>query len=133
MKQILIVDDNKSNLVTARTALNDIYKTTAVTSGAQALRFLENNKPDMVLLDINMPEMDGFQVMDAMRNTANGVDVPVIFMTANSDAETEAKCLELGADDFILKPFVQIVVRTRIARILEIYELRNKLADKEAT
>ncbi len=130
MKHILIIDDNKSNLVAARTALNDIYKTTAVTSGAQALKFLESNKPDLVLLDINMPEMDGFQVMDAMREMPNGIDLPIIFLTADNDSDTESRCLELGALDFISKPFVPIVMRSRIARTLELEELRSNLAIK---
>ncbi len=128
MKHILIIDDNKSNLVAARSALNDIYKTTAVTSGAQALKFLENNKPDLVLLDINMPEMDGFAVMTAMRAMPNGVDLPIIFLTADNDSGTESKCLELGALDFISKPFVPLVMRSRIAKTLELEELRSNLA-----
>ncbi len=130
MKHILIIDDNKSNLVAARTALSDIYKTTAVTSGAQALKFLENNKPDLVLLDINMPEMDGFQVMEAMRSIPNGIDLPIIFLTADNDSFTESKCLEMGALDFISKPFVPIVMRSRISRTLELEELRSNLAIK---
>ncbi len=130
MKHILIIDDNKSNLVAARSALSDIYKTTAVTSGAQALKFLENNKPDLVLLDINMPEMDGFQVMNAIREMPNGIELPIIFLTADNDSNTESKCLELGALDFISKPFVPIVMRSRIARTLELEELRSSLAIK---
>ncbi len=130
MKHILIIDDNKSNLVAARSALTDVYKTTAVTSGAQALKFLENNKPDLMLLDINMPEMDGFEVMNRVRELPNGIDLPIIFLTADSDSDTESKCLELGALDFISKPFVPIVMRSRIARTLELEELRSNLATK---
>ncbi|MBQ8567858.1 MAG: diguanylate cyclase [Oscillospiraceae bacterium] len=130
MKHILIVDDNKANLTAARTALSDIYKATAVVSGAQALKFLEKNTPDMILLDINMPEMDGFQVMAKIRENPELSELPIIFLTADSDAETEQKCLEAGALDFIAKPFVPAVMRSRIGRILELEELRKSLADR---
>ncbi len=130
MKHILIIDDNKSNLVAARTALNDYYKTTAVTSGVQALKFLENNTPDLVLLDINMPDMDGFAVMESIRLLPNGIHLPIIFLTADADSGTEAKCLEIGALDFISKPFVPVVMRSRIARTLELEELRSSLATR---
>ncbi len=131
MKHILVVDDNKSNLVTARTILSDTYKTTAVTSGLQALKFLENNKPDIVLLDINMPDMDGFLTLKAMRNTSNGANIPVVFVTADSDSDTETRCLEAGAQDFISKPFVPIVMHNRIAILLELEELRSKISGRE--
>ncbi len=130
MKHILIVDDNKANLVAAKSALVDMYKITAVTSGMQALKFLENNKPDLILLDINMPEMNGFEVMNAVRSTVNGIDLPIIFLTADTDSETESKCLELGALDFITKPFVPVVMRSRIAKTLELEELRSNLVIK---
>ncbi len=130
MKHILIIDDNKSNLVAARSALNDIYRITAVTSGAQAIKFLENNSADLVLLDINMPDMDGFETMNAMRQLPNGIDVPIIFLTADNDSVTESRCLEIGALDFISKPFVPIVMRSRIARTLELEELRSNLATR---
>src|SRR5574344_1743394 len=106
MKHILIVDDNKENLTAARHVLSDIYKVTAVTMGMQALKFLENNRADLILLDINMPEMDGFEVMKRIRSTPEMLDIPIIFLTADNDAETESKCLECGAVDFIAKPFV---------------------------
>ncbi|MCF0224126.1 MAG: response regulator [Fibrobacter sp.] len=124
MKHILIVDDNKTNLTAAKTALGDTYKITAVTSGAQALKFLENNTCDLILLDINMPEMDGFEVMRKIK----GKDVPpIIFLTADNDPETEKRCLEEGAMDFIAKPFVLNVMRSRISKTLELTALRKHL------
>lgn len=130
MKHILIVDDNKANLTSAKAALSDIYKITAVTSGAQTLKFLEKNIPDLILLDINMPEMDGFEVMEKIKNNADCCNIPIIFLTADNDAFTETKCLESGALDFIAKPFVPAVMRSRIGRILELEDLRRSLADK---
>ncbi len=130
MKHILIVDDNKTNLATARSVLNDIYKVTAVTMGSQALKFLENNSCDLILLDINMPEMDGFEVMKKIRENKKLSDVPIIFLTADTDAQTESRCLEEGAVDFIAKPFVPAVTLSRISRTIELAEMRQQLADK---
>ncbi len=130
MKHILIVDDNKTSLSSAKSALNDTYKVTAVTSGAQALKFLEKNQCDIILLDINMPEMDGFEVMKKIHENSESADIPIIFLTADNDAETESRCLEEGASDFIAKPFVLNVMRSRISRILELNDLRKNLAEK---
>lgn len=130
MKQILIVDDNKLNLTAAKNALSDLYKITAVISGAQALKYLEKNIPDLILLDINMPEMDGFAVMAEIQGNEMLQRIPIVFLTADTDAETETRCLESGAQDFIAKPFVPEVMRSRISRILELEELRKSLADR---
>ncbi|HOO79379.1 MAG TPA: diguanylate cyclase [Lachnospiraceae bacterium] len=130
MKHILIVDDNKENLTAARLVLNDTYKITAVTMGIQALKFLENNRADLILLDINMPEMDGFEVMNQIQSNKDLLDIPIVFLTADSDAKTESKCLECGALDYIAKPFVPAVMRSRISRILELEDLRKSLADR---
>lgn len=130
MKHILIVDDNKTNLVMAKEALSDIYKITAVTMGIQALKFLENNTCDLILLDINMPEMDGFEVMEKIKEMDRAKDIPIIFLTADNDAAVESRCLEEGAQDFIAKPFVKQVVRSRIGRTLELEDLRASLADR---
>lgn len=130
MKHILIVDDNKTNLASARAVLKDTYKVTAVTMGAQALKFLEGNLCDLILLDINMPEMDGFEVMKRIRENERCANIPIIFLTADCDSVTESRCLEEGALDFIAKPFVAVVMRSRIARILELEDIRRQLANK---
>ncbi|WP_044974480.1 diguanylate cyclase [Ruminococcus sp. HUN007] len=130
MKHLLIVDDDKTNLTMARNALSDVYRITAVLSGDQALRFLASNIPDLILLDINMPDMDGYEVMTAIRKDDRLQYVPVIFLTADSEAETECRCLEAGAVDFITKPFIPLVMRSRISRILELEELRTSLRRK---
>lgn len=130
MKHILIVDDNKTNLLFAKNALIDEYKVTAVTSGEQALKFLDKNIPDLMLLDINMPEMDGFEVLERVKNIPECNHLPVIFLTADNDSATESRCLESGAQDFIAKPFVPAVMRSRIGRILELEELRKGLVNR---
>ena len=130
MKSILIIDDNKVNLATARMVLRDEYKIIPVTSGVQALIYLEKNDCDIILLDINMPEMDGFETLKKIRAMQHCQNIPVIFLTADSDAETETRCFHEGAIDFIVKPFVPEVMRSRIGRALELEELRRSLADR---
>ncbi len=90
MKHILVVDDDKVNLASAKKALSDFYRVTAVTSGEQVLKFLKNNCCDLILLDINMPEMDGFQTMDRIINEIND-SPPIIFLTADNDERTESR------------------------------------------
>ncbi len=130
MKKILIVDDNKLNLVAAKNVLNDIYTVTAVTKGEQVFAFLEKQSCDLILLDINMPGMDGFEVFEELKKHETGKDIPVIFLTADNDAATESRCFNSGAIDFIAKPFVPEVMRSRISRVLELEDLRKSLADR---
>ncbi len=130
MKHILIVDDEEISRTFAEYSLRDIYRVTAVESGAQALKFLEDSGCDLILLDINMPQMNGFEVIKEIRQNEKRADIPVIFLTADNDAQTEKRCLEEGAMDFIAKPFVLNVMRSRIKRILEVEELRKNLEEK---
>ena len=130
MKTILVVDDNKLILTTAQKVLQEDYRVIPVTKGEQALTYLENGECDMILLDINMPEMNGFEVLERIRAMEHCQNTPVIFLTADNDAETETKCFKKGAVDFIGKPFVPDVMLSRIGRVLELEELRRNLADK---
>lgn len=130
MKKILVVDDDKMNLAAARKVLSDDYRIIPVTRGTQALSFLETGDCDMILLDINMPEMDGFELLHKIREKEHLRNIPVIFLTADSDTDTETRCFKEGAIDFITKPFVPAVMRSRIGRALELSDLRRSLADK---
>ena len=130
MKTILVVDDNKLNLVTAKKVLMDEYKVVPVMKGQQAITYLESGECDLILLDINMPEMDGFEVLQKIREIERCMGIPVVFLTADSDSETETRCFKEGAIDFIAKPFVPEVMLSRIGRILELEELRKSLADR---
>ncbi|MBP3603218.1 MAG: response regulator [Lachnospiraceae bacterium] len=132
MKHILVVDDNKTNLAVAKSELSKNYQVTPVISGHQALQFLEKRKTDLILLDINMPEMDGRETMRCIRERKEWASIPIIFLTADSSPETEAQCLSDGADDFIAKPFVPQVMQSRVGRILELAELRSNLEMKLA-
>ena len=130
MKHILIVDDNKMNLLVAKTAISDIYEVSTVMSGKEALDFLKVCRPDLILLDIKMPDMDGFEVMAQLQANEKTSDIPIIFLTADGDAEVESKCLESGALDYIVKPFVASVMRSRIARVLELEKLKENLLER---
>ena len=127
MKTILVVDDNKPNLASARDALQDAYKVIPVTKGRQALTYLEDGECDIILLDIDMPDMSGFELLELIRAMEKWRGVPVIFLTDDGDTGTEALCFQRGAVDFIAKPFAPEAVRSRVGRILELEELRRTL------
>ena len=128
--KVLIIDDDKLNLATARRVLSAEYKVIPAMKGTQALAYLQNGDCDIILLDINMPEMDGFEVLQKIRQMESCKDIPVIFLTADNDTETETRCFKEGAIDFIAKPFVPEVMRSRIGRALELEELRCSLAER---
>lgn len=130
MKKVLVVDDDSMNLAIARRVLGDTYTVMLATQGAQVLTCLESENCDLILLDINMPEMDGFELLGRIRELEKCKNIPVIFLTADSDADTEIRCFQEGAIDFIAKPFVPEVMRSRIGRALELEELRKSLADR---
>lgn len=130
MKNILIIDDDKLNLAMARKVLSDEYKVIPAIKGTQALTYLKSGDCDMILLDINMPEMDGFEVLKGIREMEHCKDIPVIFLTADNDSETETRCFKEGAIDYITKPFVPEVMRSRVGRALELEELRCSLAKR---
>ena len=106
MYTILVVDDEPANLQMVEYALCDEYEVIPVKSGPMALKYLEGNVPDLILLDIRMPQMDGFEVYEQIKKKEVLQDIPVIFLTAANDVETEENCFEMGAVDFIGKPFV---------------------------
>ena len=129
MKHILIVDDNKTNLIMARQELKEEYEVTPVISGEQALQFLEKRIPDLILLDINMPVMDGKETLTRIKENPVWSNIPVIFLTSDESSETEAECLRLGAEDYIRKPFVAKVMKSRIERVINLHTATNDFID----
>ncbi len=127
MKHILMVDDVATNLKCAGEVLKDKYEISKAKSGKQALEVIEERRPDLVLMDISMPEMDGYEVVEKIRENADWVDIPVVFLTADADSESEMKAFKLGAMDFIRKPFDPNILITRMDRILQIEETRREL------
>ena len=130
VSKILIVDDNKLNLVIAKNVLKATYDVATVTGGEEAIAYFEDDTCDLILLDIIMPVMDGFAVIEKLKESEKARDIPVIFLTADNDAATESRCFTCGAIDFIVKPFVAEVMLSRIGRALELEQLRKNLADK---
>ncbi|GHV09030.1 two-component system response regulator [Clostridia bacterium] len=114
MKTIFIVDDNQTNLVAAQQALSGTYKTLQITSAARMFALLEKIEPDLILLDIDMPETTGFEAMEQLQNSPKFKAIPVIFLTAANDEATEVRGFELGAVDFISKPFSKPILLKRL-------------------
>ncbi len=126
---ILVVDDDKANLSLAQRILGSQYRIAASNSGKASLKYLERHRPDLILLDINMPEMNGFEVMEKLRSDAHLKTIPVIFLTADATAETEIKCFRMGAMDFVTKPFVPDILLSRVSKTIELDQYRHKLED----
>ena len=124
---ILVVDDNQMNLLLAKKILSSTYDVTVLSSAKAALRYLEETIPDMILLDLHMPEMDGFQFLETLKADERYMDIPVICLTADEGFDSELKCFDLGALDFIKKPFVAEIMRRRVACILELSILQKDL------
>ena len=113
-KTVFVVDDSISNLTMAADALNPHYAVMTINSGERCLKLLEKVKPDIILLDIEMPEMDGFGVLRLLKGNKAYRDIPVIFLTARTDYPTEVRALRHGVVDFIGKPFNPAVLLNRI-------------------
>ena len=128
-KLILLVDDAPANIQVAREILKDIYKTRVATSGAKALELVKVvPPPDLILLDVMMPEMDGYEVCRTLKADPSTREIPVIFLTAKTEATDETKGFEVGAVDYIHKPFSPPVVMARVQTHLNLRETREQLA-----
>lgn len=127
MKHLLLVDDNISNLKMANNLLKEFYKITLTKSGSQALDFCEKQKPDLILLDIQMPEMDGFETIKHLKSNPKTAKIPVIFLTATTNNEVEAKGFKYGAVDFITKPFCKDSMLYRINTHLQLSSYQKHL------
>ena len=129
MEQILVVDDNLANLKNIQLQLSDSYQVLLAKSGAQALQICLQRVPDLVLLDVDMPEMDGFETLDRIKSSALLSRIPVIFLTADHDMATEIRALESGVVDFITKPFEKSILRHRLKLHLKLAEYQHHLED----
>ena len=123
MKTIFVVDDSDTNLSMAENALEKSYQVMTLPSAMKMFSLLEKITPDLILLDIEMPEMDGFEALLYLKSSPSHKDIPVIFLTGYTDDEIEAYGFELGVVDFIAKPFSTPVLLNRIETHLEIDEL----------
>ncbi len=126
-KHILVVDDVTTNLRYIGEILKGKYVLSMAKSGSQALKMMEKNIPDLILLDIKMPVMDGYEFMETIKKNIRFVNIPVIFLTADTGEGNESKCLRMGASDFIKKPFEPEVMISRIERVITQEERNNEI------
>src|SRR6202007_2210195 len=130
-KLILIVDDTPTNIGVISGALRDSYKTKVATNGAKALAIAaEEEKPDLILLDVMMPEMDGYEVCSRLKADATTRQIPVIFLTGQTSAEDETKGFDVGAVNYVQKPFSPAVVKARVHSHILLREARAQLAEQ---
>ncbi|MCL2888827.1 MAG: response regulator [Eggerthellaceae bacterium] len=128
-KKIILADDNKSNLVTGKNVLSELYEAYTVASGERLFKLLENVIPDLILLDVEMPGMSGFEVLDRLKKLDKYKDIPVIFLTGKADAESELDGLSRGAVDYVTKPFSPPLLLQRIKLHLIVENQKKELQD----
>ncbi|NQD36717.1 two-component system response regulator [Permianibacter sp. IMCC34836] len=129
---ILIVDDTPDNLTLMSGLLREHYRVKVANSGAKALQLVSDQVPDLILLDIMMPDLDGYAVLRQLKAAASSRQVPVIFLTAKSEIEDERLGLELGAVDYITKPISPPIVLARVHTHLQLKAAADFLRDKNA-
>ena len=134
---ILIIDDILDNIEVAAEALSAEYAIQFATSGPEGLALIHVKQPDLILLDVMMPEMDGYEVFAALKRDPQTATIPVIFVTAQNDTQNELKALAAGAVDFISKPIIPEIVRARVhtqltlhQQALELRQLNSALESK---
>jgi response regulator RpfG family c-di-GMP phosphodiesterase len=127
-QRILIVDDTPANIKILNDLLRSQYHISVVTNGPDALQFVESEyKPDLILLDIMMPEMDGYEVCRRLKNNEETKNIPVLFVTAKSEVKDETFGLSLGAVDYITKPIEPNIIKARIKTHLELESVKKEL------
>jgi signal transduction histidine kinase len=130
---ILIVDDTPANLDVVSEALGDAgFDVAIATSGERALQQLERRLPDLILLDVMMPGIDGFETCRRIKANADTCHIPIIFMTALADTDSKVQALDLGTVDYITKPFYEKEVLARVRTHLQLYSLTQNLAEQVA-
>jgi phosphoserine phosphatase RsbU/P len=130
-KTILVVDDAPANIQVVNSILKDTYKVRIATNGAKALELVGvDPPPDLILLDIVMPGMDGYEVCTRLKSDQGTKDIPVIFLTGQTETEDETRGFEVGAVDYIHKPFSPAVVKARVNTHLVLRGIREQLAQQ---
>jgi len=133
LKTIFVVDDSETNLSVAKDALKGDYRVTTMASAAKMFQLLEKRIPDLILLDIEMPEMNGFEALEVLKGNSALAKIPVIFLTSVTDIKVEVRGFEMGVVDFIHKPFSAPVLINRLKTHLSVDELiRKRTAQLEA-
>jgi len=125
--RIIMVDDNMTNLTMGRNMLKAFYEVYPAPSAVKFFEILEHIHPDLILLDIEMPETNGYEVLKKMRQDSRFTDIPVIFLTARTDENSELKGFDLGAADYVSKPFSGPLLLKRIENQLLIIRQKKEL------
>ena len=129
-KTIMIVDDTEMNIDILVEALQDDYELIIAINGSDAIELLEEQKPDLILLDIMMPEMDGYEVLKAIKQSPDLVHIPIILLSAITDSDSKTKGFSLGAVDYVTKPFEMVEVKARVRTQLKFEEARLLLENQ---
>lgn len=128
---VLIVDDDRTNRMILAGVLKDDCHVILAKDGASALRLVrENEDISLVLLDITMPDMDGYEVLQQLKDDELTAEIPVVFITGNTEEKEEAYGLILGAADYVFKPVRPAIVRARIRNLLKMTALSRKLSPR---
>ncbi|GHU44153.1 two-component system response regulator [Clostridia bacterium] len=131
-KIIYVVDDNDTNLEVCKQILKEKYRVLPFSSAAGMFKLIEKVRPDLILLDVQMPEMDGYEALKLLKEDSATKDIPVIFLTARIGADDEVYGFELGAVDYVVKPFSGPVLMRRIENQIEVDELvKQRTAELE--
>lgn len=125
---ILVVDDTPDNLTMISSLLRDFYRVKVAVNGKKALQIaFSDEPPDLILLDIMMPEMDGYETCRQLKNDSETRDIPVIFLTAKTEIEDEVKGFDLGAADYITKPVSPPILLARVRTHLRLKRITDYL------
>lgn|GEM_PF-518194 len=133
---VLVVDDTPSNIDMLRSVLAGSYRVKAATSGRRALEIIDEAPPDLILLDVVMPDMDGYAVCRRLKSDMKTARIPIIFVTARNEARDEELGFSIGGADYVTKPFEPTVVRARVATHLALYDqtrLLQQLVDERTS
>lgn len=130
--KILVVDDQPVNIQIIHQMLNTDYQIFMATSGAQAISLCQKNPPDLILLDVLMPELDGLETCRLLKQQAELADIPVIFVTGMQSPEEEALCWEAGGADFVIKPVNAVTLKHRIKTQVKLLQLAAVVQQLEA-
>jgi response regulator RpfG family c-di-GMP phosphodiesterase len=132
-KIIFIVDDNNANLVSCKNILKPFYEVYPAPSAAKMFVLLQRVMPDLIMLDVEMPDINGYEAAQMLKDSDDSKGIPIIFLSAKSDPTSEMEGLNLGALDYIHKPFVSTLLLRRIETHLSLIEYRNELEERNSS
>ena len=125
--KVLVVDDSEFNIDVLKRAFEGTYIITASLSGEEALEMVAANPPDLILLDVMMPEMDGYETCTNLKTNPIAKDIPIVFLTALDEVQNRQKGFELGAVDYITKPFDILELQTKVKTHLTLMALQKEI------